>query len=84
MGLLERENAAVLNATLHPLAAALIPAFRNALASLGFGGRLFLTGNDGTLLSAEAAEKVSVAGLRACHLHWPNNSQIRCCMPNHA
>ena len=62
MGLLERENAAALNATLRPLAAALIPAFRDALAALGFGGRLFLTSNDGTLLSAEAAEKVRVAG----------------------
>jgi hypothetical protein len=68
VGLLERENAAVLNATLRPLAAALLPAFRRALACSGFAGRLFLTSNDGTLLSADAAEKVPVP--RRCRHSW--------------
>lgn len=65
VGLLERENAAVLNATLRPLASTLLPAFRDALGRLGFAGRLFLTSNDGTLLSADAAEKVRLLSFDA-------------------
>ena len=57
LGLLERENAAVLNAALRPLAAGLLPAFRGALAAAGVQCALFLTSNDGTLLPAEAAQK---------------------------
>ena len=64
LGLLERENAACLNAALRPLAAALIPAFTAALAAAGVRGALFLTSNDGTLLPAEAAQKV---GRTPCH-----------------
>ena len=62
LGTLERENAAILNAALRPLAAQLIPAFQEAMQSAGISGRLFLTSNDGTLISAEAAMQV----LRSC------------------
>lgn len=58
IGLLERENAAILNAVLRPLAARLIPAFQGAMQRAGIGGQLFLTSNDGTLISAESAVKV--------------------------
>jgi N-methylhydantoinase A/oxoprolinase/acetone carboxylase beta subunit len=61
-GLLERENAAILNAAIKPLAQQTIRAFRSALDSLGFarGCPLFLSQNDGTLLSAEAALQTPV------------------------
>ncbi|MFO7246166.1 MAG: hydantoinase/oxoprolinase family protein, partial [Bacillota bacterium] len=60
MGLLERENAGVLNAALRPLAARTIRAFRRALEGRGVGARLYLTQNDGTLMKAEFAERYPV------------------------
>lgn len=57
LGILERENAAILNAALRPLAAKLIPAFQEAMQGAGII-RMFLTSNDGTLISAETAMKV--------------------------
>ena len=58
LGLLERENAAILNAALRPLAARVVPAMRAAIASLGIQGHLFFTSNDGTLMSAERVVQV--------------------------
>ncbi|MGI9595859.1 MAG: hydantoinase/oxoprolinase N-terminal domain-containing protein, partial [Acidimicrobiales bacterium] len=62
LGLLERENAAGLNACLLELARSTIAAFAAALNDAGFGPetRLFLTQNDGTLLSLEAAARYPV------------------------
>src|SRR5690606_5402396 len=60
MGLLERENAGVLNAALRPLAARTIRAFRRTLEGRGVGARLYLTQNDGTLMKAEFAERYPV------------------------
>lgn len=58
LGLLERENAAILSAALRPLAASVVPAFSAALEALGMSATLYLTANDGTLMSAEAAVEV--------------------------
>lgn len=62
LGLLERENAAGLNASLIDLAATTIEAFRVALERAGFGPdtRLLLTQNDGTLLSLDDAARYPV------------------------
>lgn len=61
LGLLEREAAAILNASLQPLAAAVIPGCSRALQRLGLQHvPLFLTGNDGTLMSASAAQEYPV------------------------
>ncbi|ALJ80369.1 hydantoinase/oxoprolinase N-terminal domain-containing protein [Ketogulonicigenium vulgare] len=60
IGLLERENAAIMNACLRDLSHEVIQAFRDALAGIGFTGRFFLTQNDGTLMEAEFAEKFPV------------------------
>ncbi|REJ32045.1 MAG: hydantoinase subunit beta, partial [Bacillota bacterium] len=60
MGLLERENAGILNACLRPLAQRTIQAFRQALAEQGIRAPLYLTQNDGTLMSAEYAERYPV------------------------
>ncbi len=62
LGLLERENAAGLNACLLGLARSTIGAFAAALDDAGFGPetRLFLTQNDGTLLSLDAAARYPV------------------------
>jgi N-methylhydantoinase A/oxoprolinase/acetone carboxylase beta subunit len=60
IGLLERENAAILNACLRPLAAETVAAFKRAIAELGITAPLYLTQNDGTLMSAEFAEHYPV------------------------
>lgn len=60
IGLLERENAAIMNACLRDLSRDVVAAFRKALADVGFAGRFFLTQNDGTLMDAAFAEKFPV------------------------
>ncbi|MEM8492415.1 MAG: hydantoinase/oxoprolinase family protein [Pseudomonadota bacterium] len=55
MGLLERENAAILNTSLLPLATKVIKAFEQALAERGMGCPFFVSQNDGTLMSADFA-----------------------------
>jgi N-methylhydantoinase A/oxoprolinase/acetone carboxylase beta subunit len=55
IGLLERENAALLNAVLHDLAIETVAAFRKATAESGIDAPLFLTQNDGTVMQAETA-----------------------------
>lgn len=56
IGLLERENAAILNACLRNLARETVAAFKRAIAELGIEAPLYLTQNDGTLMSADFAE----------------------------
>ncbi len=53
IGLLERENAAILNATLRPFASKVVSAFENALATHHFRCPFFISQNDGTLMNAE-------------------------------
>ncbi len=60
IGLLERENAAIVNACLRDLAHATVNGFRAALAHLGLTVPLYLTQNDGTLMTAEFAERFPV------------------------
>ena len=60
VGLLERENAAIMNACLRDLSRDVVAAFREALAGIGFTGRFFLTQNDGTLMDAAFAERFPV------------------------
>jgi N-methylhydantoinase A/oxoprolinase/acetone carboxylase beta subunit len=60
IGLLERENATILNACLRDLATTTIAAFRRAIRELEIHAPLYLTQNDGTLMSAEFAEQYPV------------------------
>jgi N-methylhydantoinase A/oxoprolinase/acetone carboxylase beta subunit len=60
IGLLERENAALLNAALGPLARRTIAGFRDAIAASGIAAPLYLTQNDGTVMSAETAMRLPV------------------------
>jgi N-methylhydantoinase A/oxoprolinase/acetone carboxylase beta subunit len=60
IGLLERENAAIMNACLRDLSAHVIAAFRAAITEAGIKGKFFLTQNDGTLMDAAFAEKFPV------------------------
>lgn len=60
IGLLERENAAILNACLGSLAATTVRGFERAIAELGIEAPLYLTQNDGTLMVAEFARTYPV------------------------
>jgi len=60
IGLLERENAAIMNACLRDLSAHVIDAFRKAITETGITGRFYLTQNDGTLMDAAYAERFPV------------------------
>jgi N-methylhydantoinase A/oxoprolinase/acetone carboxylase beta subunit len=60
IGLLERENAAIMNACLRDLSEHVINAFRKAIGETGIKGKFFLTQNDGTLMDAAFAEKFPV------------------------
>jgi N-methylhydantoinase A/oxoprolinase/acetone carboxylase beta subunit len=55
MGLLERENAALLNASLLPLADRVVRSFAGALADRQIDCPFYISQNDGTLMSAEFA-----------------------------
>ena len=60
MGLLERENAATLNASLGDLAARTIRGIQQALASLRIRAPLYMSQNDGTLMDSEFAARYPV------------------------
>lgn len=66
LGLLERENAAVLNAALHALAGSVVAACTASLQAVGIASApLFFTSNDGTLLSTEAAKRMPISLLKS-------------------
>jgi N-methylhydantoinase A/oxoprolinase/acetone carboxylase beta subunit len=60
IGLLERENAAIMNASLADLSTAVVGAFRQALEALSISAPFYISQNDGTLMSAAQVEKYPV------------------------
>jgi N-methylhydantoinase A/oxoprolinase/acetone carboxylase beta subunit len=69
-GLLERENAALMNGSLRALSRVVIGGFRKALADLGLGCDLWISQNDGSLMSPERVEAYPVLTFAA----GPTNS----------
>jgi N-methylhydantoinase A/oxoprolinase/acetone carboxylase beta subunit len=61
IGLLERENATIMNACLRDLAVHIVEAFHTALAEFGIDAPVYLSQNDGTLMSVDFAERYPVA-----------------------
>lgn len=70
IGLLERENAAILNASLIALAQQTIGAFQEAKTRIGISAPLFVTQNDGTVAEAARAAAFPVFGFAS----GPTNS----------
>jgi len=70
VGLLERENAAIMNASLRPLATRITAAFRRALSDLGIKAPFYISQNDGTLMSADHMQRYPVMTFAA----GPTNS----------
>lgn len=60
VGILERENAAIMNACLNALAATTLNGFRAALREMHIDAPLYISQNDGTLLNADFAERFPV------------------------
>jgi N-methylhydantoinase A/oxoprolinase/acetone carboxylase beta subunit len=85
MGLLERENASILNAALIPLAKKFTQGFADALMDFGSHAKPLYSQNDGTLIDQHSIEKhpiVTIAcgptnSLRgACHLSGLSNAIV--------
>ena len=60
IGLLERESAAIMNASLLKLAAKTVDAFGQALSDAGINCPFYITQNDGTLMAAETVKNFPV------------------------
>ena len=60
MGLLERENAAIINASLKPLAEEVVDSFKLLQKSLNLSCPMFFTRNDGTLIEAKEVIELPV------------------------
>ncbi|KAF2132629.1 DUF917-domain-containing protein [Dothidotthia symphoricarpi CBS 119687] len=60
LGFLERENAAILNASILAFARRTIASFQAPIKKLGLNCPVFITQNDGTLLSGEAASRLPI------------------------
>jgi len=60
VGLIERENAAVMNASLVDLSAKVVGSFRQALKDLKIDAPFYISQNDGTLMSADHVERYPV------------------------
>ena len=70
IGLLERENAALLNASLVALARRTVAGFEQAMAESGLAAPLYITQNDGTVAAAAHASALPVFGFAS----GPTNS----------
>lgn len=60
MGLLERENAAVMNASLATHATKVVASFKKALEAMAIRAPFLLTQNDGTLMNADTVERFPI------------------------
>lgn len=60
IGLLERENSAIINASCANLAHSVMGAFGKALRDIGIQAPFYISQNDGTLISAEVAEQFPI------------------------
>ncbi len=75
LGLLERENATILNSSLLGVARNVVSGFHSALADHGLRVDSYLTQNDGTLMSADEAVRYPVLTLGS----GPTNSMRGAC-----
>ncbi|WP_103070210.1 hydantoinase/oxoprolinase N-terminal domain-containing protein [Aquimarina sediminis] len=60
LGLLERENATILNAALQGVATKMVNAFKKTVNDLGLSSQLFIGQNDGTLMSLKHVQDFPV------------------------
>ena len=75
LGLLERENATILNASLLTVAKRVIDGFRNTMTEAGLNVDSYLTQNDGTLMTVDEADRYPVLTVGS----GPTNSMRGAC-----
>ncbi len=75
IGMLERENATILNAALFGVARAVVEGFHSALAGHGLSVESYLTQNDGTLMTSEEATRLPILTVGS----GPTNSMRGAC-----
>lgn len=63
LGLVERENGTILNAALTTLAGQVVASFQRAMQDLGITAPLYISQNDGTLISAHQAKRYPVLAI---------------------
>ena len=68
IGLLERENASILNESLKPLCQQTVNAVCDSLEALGLTCSFYLTQNDGTIIRYKRNSKFSFLSLISCYL----------------
>lgn len=61
LGLLERENATLMNASLRDVADRTIDSFKDAVAAAGVDAPVFVSQNDGTLMTSDIARRYPVS-----------------------
>lgn len=80
IGVIERENTAILNAAVRKMARQTIDAFSSSVAELGLRCDLFLTQNDGTLMTTTQASNLPVATFSRYVFIWFSNAAVRHCV----
>lgn len=60
MGIIERENAAIMNAALSAMSVTVVGAFRSALQKLSIAAPFYISQNDGTIMAADHVERFPV------------------------
>lgn len=75
LGLLERENAAIMNSSLFGVARRVIEGFHGALVRAGLNVESFMTQNDGTLMTSEVALRLPILTVGS----GPTNSMRGAC-----
>jgi len=75
IGMLERENATILNAALFGVAQAVVDGFHAALSSHGLNVESYLTQNDGTLMTSDEAIRLPILTVGS----GPTNSMRGAC-----
>ncbi len=60
MGIIERENAAIMNAALSSMSGTVVGAFRSALQKLSISAPFYISQNDGTIMAADHVERFPV------------------------
>lgn len=60
LGLIERENATIMNASLAVLSTHVVSSFKRALSELAIDAPFYISQNDGTLMTAELVERYPV------------------------
>ncbi|MBF6271587.1 hydantoinase/oxoprolinase N-terminal domain-containing protein [Nocardia farcinica] len=84
VGLLGRENSTVLNESLRPLAARVSAAFTEVLTGASVDAPVFITSNDGTLMTLDQVEKYPIFAIGSGPTNSMRGASALCNLDHHA